>query len=132
MIRKETPINDTFQSPVLTDACGFPVTITATGTVRNLIFPRRAVGPQEIDIGNVVWVAKAGNRTVRFQNVGMDMLLVEPDGTEITITAGHHPPVLGEITGVVKINSETGDLIQQSHDVSEATRRRICEQLKPG
>jgi hypothetical protein len=133
MIRKETPVNDTFQSPVLTDACGFPVTVSFTGTIRNLIFPNRAVGPQEIDIGNVVWVAEAGNKTVRFQNVGMEMLLVEPDGgTEIRIKAGHHPPVLGEITGVVKINSETGDLTQQSHDVSEATRRRICQQLKPG
>jgi hypothetical protein len=130
MIRKETPINDTFPSPFLTEACGFPVTVTATGTVRNMKFPGRAVGPQEIEIGNIVWVAEANNKTVRFQNVGMEMHLVEPDGTTITIKAGHHPPVLGEITGVVKFNSETGEVIQQSHKVSDPSR--ICQQLQPG
>jgi hypothetical protein len=131
MIRDKFDVNDTFQSKPLTDACGFPVTITATGTVRNLKFPDRAVGPQDITIGNVVWVAKAGNKTVRFQDVGMTMDLVEPEGTEITITAGHHPPVLDELTGVIKINSETGELIMQSHDVSDAARQRICQQLRP-
>jgi hypothetical protein len=132
MIRDKFDVNNTFQSDPMTKACGFPVTITATGTVRNMKFPHRAVGPQDITISNVVWVAKAGNKTVRFQNVGMEMQLVEPDGTMITITTGHHPPVLDELTGVVKINSETDELIMQSHDVSEATRRRICQQLKPG
>ena len=130
MIRKKFDVNDTFPSEPLTKACGFPVTITATGTVRNMKFPHRAVGPQEINVGNVVWVAKANNKTVRFQNVGMVMQLVEPDGTMITITTGHHPPVLDEITGVVKINSETGETILESHKVSDPTR--ICQQLKTG
>lgn len=128
MIRDKFELNHTFQSEPLTTACGFPVTITVTGTVRNLDFPDRAVGPQDITISNVVWVAKAGNKTVRFQNVGMGMDLVEPDGTEITITAGHHPPVLDELTGVIKINSETGALIMQSHEVADA--QRICQQLR--
>jgi hypothetical protein len=127
MIRAKFDVNDTFQSEPLTKACGFPVTITATGTVRNLKFPDRAVGPQDITISNVVWVAKAGNKRVRFQNVGMEMNLVEPDGTQITITTGHHPPVLDELTGVIKINSETGALIMQSHKVADP--QRICQQL---
>lgn len=130
MIRQKFDVNDTFQSEPLTEACGFPVTVTVTGTVRNLKFPDRAVGPQEITVGNVVWVAKAGNKTVRFQNVGMEMQLVEPDGTMITITTGHHPPVLGEITGVVKMNSETGETILVSHKVSDPTR--ICQRLRSG
>jgi hypothetical protein len=127
MIREKFDVNGTFESEALTEACGFLVTITFTGTVRNLIFPRRAVGPQEIDFGNVVWVAKANDKTVRLQNVGMEMQLVERDGTMITIRTGHHPPVLDEITGVVKINSETGETILVSHKVSDPTR--ICQQL---
>jgi hypothetical protein len=128
MIRDKFDLKDRFESEPLTKACGFPVTITATGTVRNLKFPDRAVGPQDITIGNVVWVAKTGNKMVRFQNVGMEMHLVEHDGTEITITTGHHPPVLDELTGVIKINSETGALIMQSHQVADP--QRICQQLR--
>jgi hypothetical protein len=129
MIREKTDINGTFQSEPLSEACGFPVSVTVSGTVTNLKFPHRAVGPQEIRISNVVMIFKAGDKTVRFQNVGAEVDRVEPDGTTITIRAGHHPPVLDEITGVVKINSETGELIMQSHKVSDP--RRICQQLKP-
>jgi hypothetical protein len=125
MIREKSDVNDTFTSEPLTKACGFTVTINVTGTVMNLQFPHRAVGPEEIEIRNFVWVAQTGKNTVRFQNVGMEMHLVEPGGTEIIITTGHHPPVLDEITGVVKIDSETGKTILESHKVSDP--QRICQ-----
>ena len=70
MIRDKYPIHETFQSPIFTDACRFPVTVTITGTVMNLKFPDRPVGPQDITIGNVVWIATANNKMVRIQALG--------------------------------------------------------------
>ena len=129
MIREKQEFHGTFPS-VLTEDCGFPVTFTVSGTLTNLKFPDRAVGPKEIRISNAVMIFKAGDKTVRFQNVGAEVDLVEPDGTTITLKAGHHPPVLDEVTGVQKVNTETGDIIFQSHKVSDP--QRICQQLRPG
>jgi hypothetical protein len=69
MIREKQEFKGTFPS-VLTEACGFPVTFTVSGTLTNLKFPHQAVGPQEIRISNAVMIFKAGDKTVRFQNVG--------------------------------------------------------------
>jgi ABC-type Na+ transport system ATPase subunit NatA len=38
--------------------------------------------------------------------------------------------VLDEVTGVQKVNTETGAIIFESHKVSDP--QRICQQLRPG
>jgi hypothetical protein len=56
-------------------------------------------------------VATAGDNKVRFRNVAIDLVRVEPDGTVIESIAGHQPV---EFTGVMKINLDTGQVIAQA------------------
>ena len=44
MLEKIT-VSDEFRSPLLSQACGFEVTITVIGSLRVLSFPNRPVGP---------------------------------------------------------------------------------------
>jgi hypothetical protein len=122
---KETiTISDTFQSPILSQACGVEVTITITGSLKVLTFPNRPVGPQDLTIANIKWVATAGNNQVRFRNVSLDLVRVEPDGTVIESIAGHQPV---EFTGVMKINLDTGEVILEPQHFADIPR--LCEQL---
>jgi hypothetical protein len=122
---KETiTISDTFQSPILTPACGVEVTITITGTLRILTFPNRPVGPQDLAIANIKWVATAGNNQVPFRNVSIRQVRVGPDGTAILSTAGHQPV---EFTGVMKINIDTGEVILEPQHFADIPR--LCELL---
>jgi hypothetical protein len=122
---KETiPISATFRSPILSQACGVEVTITFTGTLRVLTFPNRPVGPQDLTTANIDWVATAGDNQVRFRNVSLDLVRVEPDGTVIESIAGHQPV---EFTGVMKINLDTGKVIHEPQHFADIPR--LCELL---
>jgi hypothetical protein len=116
-------ISDKFPAPILSKACGVDVTITFTGSVIVLSFPRRPVGPQDLEVVNQTVVATADDKEVRFRNVEADLTRVEPDGTVIFSIAGHQPV---EFNGVLKINLETGETILEPH-VSDLTR--ICKLL---
>jgi hypothetical protein len=108
MIKEETPISETFHSPILTARCGVEVTFTITGTVRTLTAPRKPVGPQDITVVNIAGVFTAGTNQVRFQTAGTEITRVEPDGTVLTSIAGHSV----EFTGLqLKTNLETGETI---------------------
>ena len=122
---KETiTISDTFQSPLLSQACGVEVTITITGSLKVLTFPDRPVGPQDLTIANVKWVAAVGNNQVRVRDVSLDLVRVEPDGTVIESIAGHQPV---EFTGVMKINLDTGEVILEPQHFADIPR--LCELL---
>jgi hypothetical protein len=125
MLMKETiTISDTFQSSILSPACGVEVTITINGSLRVLTFPDRPVGPQDLTIANIDWVASAGNNKVRFRNVSVELVRVEPDGTVIVSTAGHQPV---EFTGVMKINLDTGEVVLEPQHFADI--ERLCELL---
>ena len=122
---KETiTISDTFQSPLLSQACGVEVTITITGSLKVPTFPDRPVGPQDLTIANIKWVAAVGNNQVRFRNVSLDLVRVEPDGTVIESIAGHQPV---EFTGVMKINLDTGEVLLEPQHFADIPR--LCELL---
>jgi hypothetical protein len=122
---KETiTISDTFQSSILSPACGVEVTITINGSLKILTFPDRPVGPQDLTIANIDWVATAGKNQVRFRNVSVEQVRVEPDGTVIGSTAGHRPV---EFTGVMKINLETGEVVLEPQHFADIGR--LCELL---
>ena len=118
------PISDSFEDEFLTDACGVPVTTTATGQITVFTFPDRPVGPQELTTVNVAFVARAGDNQARFRDVGIDLLRVQPDGTLILSTVGQVP---FDFTGVTKINPETGEVILEPHHVVDTTR--VCQLL---
>jgi hypothetical protein len=122
---KETiTISDTFQSSILSPACGFEVTITINGSLRVLTFPDRPVGPQDLTIANIDWVATANNKQVRFRNVSVERVQVEPDGTVSVSTSGHRPV---EFTGRMKINLDTGEVVQEPQHSADI--KRLCELL---
>jgi hypothetical protein len=123
-MKEKFTISDTFPSSILSPACGVEVTITITGSVMVLTFPHRPVGPTDLQIANIDWVATADNNQVRFRNVGIELVRVEPDGTVSVTIAGHHPV---EFTGVMKINLDTGEVIQEPEHSADI--KRLCELL---
>jgi hypothetical protein len=126
MIKEKMDVSGTFISPALTPACGVEVTITYTGTVRDLIFPDRPRGPQHITISNSKWVATAGDNTVQFRDVGTEVTEISHDGTMTLRVTGHHPPVVGEVIGVVKTNLDTGETILET---PQGDLQKLCDQL---
>jgi hypothetical protein len=123
MIKEKIPISDTFRSDILSDACGFEVTISFTGSLTIKTFPNRPVGPQDLTFLIVAIVFTAGNNKVRFEQVATEIKRVEPDGTVISSVAGKTV----EFTGVLKTNVETGETILQSHKVTD--HKAICKRL---
>jgi hypothetical protein len=122
-VKETIPLSGTFQDEFLTEACGVEVTVTATGSITFFTFPDRPVGPQDLVTVNVALVATAGDNEVRFRNVGIDLVRVEPDGTVILSIVGQIP---AEFTGVMKINLDTGEVILEPHHF---VTTRICELL---
>jgi hypothetical protein len=110
--------------PFLTEACGVPVTTTATGRITVFTFPDRPVGPQNLTTFNIALVATAGDNQIRFRDVGIDLLRVQPDGTVIFSMVGQVP---FEFTGVLKTNVNTGAVILEPQHTLDTTR--ACEQL---
>jgi hypothetical protein len=123
-VKETITISDSFESSILSPECGVKVTITITGSLKVITFPHRPVGPQDLTIANIRWVATAGNNQVRFRNVSMTLTRVEPDGTVILSTAGHQPV---EFTGVTKINLDTGEVTLEPHHFADIPR--LCELL---
>jgi hypothetical protein len=122
---KETiSISDTFQSSILSPACGVEVTITINGSLRVLTFPDRPVGPRDLTFANIDWVASAGNNRVRFRDVSVEKVTIEPDGAVIVSTAGHQPV---EFTGVMKVNLDTGEVVLEPQHFADI--ERLCDLL---
>jgi hypothetical protein len=123
-VKETMRFSDTFEDEYLTDACGVEVTTTATGRITFLDFPDRPVGPQDLTTVNVAFVATAGDNQVRFRDVGIDLVRVQPDGTVILSVVGQVP---FDFTGVLKTNLDTGEVILEPHHTVDTTR--ACELL---
>lgn len=59
--------------------------------------------------------ATAGDNTIRFRDVGADLVRIEPDGTAILMIIGQLP---FDFTGVLKIDLETGEAILEPQHVT--------------
>jgi hypothetical protein len=123
-VKETITIDETVPDPFLTEACGVPVTTTATGHLTVFTFPDRPVGPQELTTVNVGLVATAGDNQIRFRDVGIDLLRVQPDGTVILSIVGQVP---FDFTGVLKTNVVTGEVILEPQRTLDTTR--ACELL---
>lgn len=111
--------SDTFEDEFLTDACGVQVTTSVNGRITFFTFPDQPVGPQDITSVHVNLVATAGDNTVRFKDVGIDMVRVQPDGTAVLMVVGQVP---FEFTGVLMIDLTTGEVILEPHHAVDTTR----------
>jgi hypothetical protein len=121
--REVFPIDDAFDDEFLSAECGVPVTTTATGRITVFTFDDGTV-LQELTTVNVSFVATAGDNRVRFRDVGIDQVRVQPDGTVISSIVGQVP---FDFTGVLRVNLETGEVILEPHHDVDTTR--VCEQL---
>ena len=117
--RETITFSETFQDEFLTEACGVDVTTTETGRITFLTFPDRPVGPQDLTSIQVERLATAGDNSVRFKDVGVDLFRVEPDGTVILMVVGQVP---FDFTGVLKVNLTTGEVIIEPQHTVDTTR----------
>ena len=105
-IIRET-FTDTFADEFLTEACGVPVTTTLTGRATTREFDRSGTGPLVVFTLNVTLVARSGDNTFRFKDVGGDMTRRTPGGDVIVKIVGQLPfafkgsEVIDQLTGVV-------------------------------
>jgi hypothetical protein len=121
--RETLTFSETFQDEFLTQACGVEVTLTITGRTTFLTFPDRPVGPQDLIAYHIDILATAHDTQVRFRDVGIDLVRVAPDGTVILMATGQVPY---EVTGVLKINPATGEVILEPHPYDTT---RLCRFL---
>jgi hypothetical protein len=110
---------ETFEDEELSDACGVDVTTTISGRITFFEYPDRPVGPQDLTSVHVDFVAMTGDNTVRFKDVGIDVVQVRPDGTVILMVVGQVP--FG-FTGVLMINLTTDEVILEPVHVVDTTR----------
>ena len=112
-VKETIQVDGTFVDEGLSAACGVEVTVTETGFITFLTFPDRPVGPLELHSFHLDLLLTAGDQQARFRDVGIDLFRVQPDGTVILSIAGQSVPNM--ITGVLKINLDTGEVILEPH-----------------
>jgi hypothetical protein len=117
--RETVTFSETFEDEFLTEACGVDVTTTVNGRITFFTFADQPVGPQNLTSVHVDLLATAGDNQVRFKDVGIDLLRVEPDGTVVLMIVGQLP---FDFTGVLKINPTTGEVILEPHHIVDTTR----------
>jgi hypothetical protein len=118
-VKETITFSETFEDDFLTDACGVDVTTSVDGRVMSFTFPDRPVGPQDINSVHVNFVATADDNVVRFKDVGIDVVRVEPDGTVILMIVGQIP---FDFTGALMINLTTGEVILEPQHLVDTTR----------
>jgi hypothetical protein len=115
---------ETFDDEELTDTCGVDVTTTLSGRVTFFEFLDQPVGPQDLTSVHVHFVAMSDDGAVRFKDVGIDVVRIQPDGTLILMVVGQVP---FEFTGLLKINLTTGEVIHEPVHIVDTTR--VCRLL---
>ena len=119
-------VDDTFVDDFLSDACGVTVTTHVQGRITERTFAGGGTGVDAVRTINLGFTATAGDNTVRFRDVGADLLRIEPDGTAILMIIGRVP---FDFTGVLKIDLETGDAILEPQHSTADDIERACAAL---
>lgn len=118
-------VDDVFDDELLTEECGVPVETRATGQIANLAFDEDGTGVVNVFTINITLTATSGDNTVRFKDVGADVVKVLPDGTLVLAIIGQVP---FDFTGVLKVNLTAGEVIQEPHHFTGDTTK-ICARL---
>jgi hypothetical protein len=120
-------VDEVFVDEVASEACGVTVTQTATGTVRIRTF-EDGTGPQEIASISITRTLSSENGSIRFRDVGVDKIQVQPDGTTVLLVAGNVAP--GGFSGALKVNLDTEEVIlEPQRDRRDSDLQRICAAL---
>ena len=119
-------VDETFVDEDLSEACGVPVTGTATGHVTIRRFSGEGPGLTQVGTINVGVAVTAGGRTFRFRDVGADVARIEPDGTAVLLISGQVPFFFA---GALKIDPDTEEVLLEPKDRSEAQLAKACAVL---
>ncbi len=106
---ERTVISETFADDFLSELCGVPVTTTASGAVIRRTFA--GTGVQSVNTVNFGLVASAGGNSIRFRDVGADVVQ-SANGTLTLMIIGQVP---FDFRGVLKIDLATGDVVLEPH-----------------
>jgi hypothetical protein len=117
-------VDDEFVDEGLSEECGVEVTVTETGRVTLFTFPDGSVVLQNLNTINLEVVFTAGDNQIRTRDVGIDQVRVQRDGTLILSIVGQVP--VG-FTGVLKLNPETEEVLQEPHHVVDI--EEFCARL---
>ena len=120
------PVNDLFDDEFLTGECGVPVTTTAVGHITIRTFDRAGTGPTDLTTVNVTLTVRAGDNSYRLKDVGADLVRREPDGTFVVSIIGQLP---FDFTGVLKVDPDTGEVIQQPQHSTAGDLEEACAAL---
>lgn len=120
------PIDDEFVDEFLSEECGVEVFTRAEGMVITRTFEDDGTGPIRLATINIGFTASAGGNTVRFRDVGADLLRREPDGTLVLSIVGQIP---FNFTGVLKLDPETGEVLQAPQNSTVDEVDRVCAAL---
>jgi hypothetical protein len=98
-------VNSTSANVFLTEACGFPVTVTAVGSITSHMFENDGAVLRLVNTVNIVltFVGEEGT-TVVLRDVGAGLLRVTPDDMEIRLATGRVP---FQFTGALIVNLTT-------------------------
>jgi len=118
-------VDDVFDDEFLSEACGVPVVTRAKGFITDRTFSTKGTGLQSLRTINISLTATHDGNSVRFKDVGADIIRVEPDGTVVLAVIGQVPFAF---TGILKINLGTGEVIQEpQHSTDDTTK--VCAKL---
>ncbi|MGX5653681.1 hypothetical protein ACWKWC_02795 [Geodermatophilus nigrescens] len=121
-------VDAVFVDEVASAACGFEVVQTATGTVRIRTFEDDGTAVQEVRSVSITRTLSSPTGSIRFRDVGVDKIQVQPDGTVVLLVAGNVAP--GGFSGALKIDLTTGEVIlEPQRDRRERDLERICAAL---
>jgi hypothetical protein len=119
-------IDETAPDEFLNEACGVDVTLHAQGHIIIRAFAGDQTGPAELRTINVALTATADGNTVRFRDVGADLIRVELDGTSVLMSIGQVPFAFA---GVLMIDLETGEAILEPQHSLEGDLEEACAAL---
>jgi hypothetical protein len=112
-------VAETFYDEFLSAECGVDVWTTATGHVTRRTFDDRATGAQSVNSLNIELVARAGDNTFNFRDVGADVVQAGPDGSLTLLIIGQVP---FEFSGVLKIDLLTEEIILEPSHLIDTSR----------
>jgi hypothetical protein len=103
---------ETFHDEFLTEECGVDVYTTVQGKVQGRFFGEDGKGVLFVNNVNIKLVARAGDNSFRFHDVGSDHVHQGPDGSMTLLVTGQVP--FG-FKGVEKIDANTWEVIKEAN-----------------
>jgi hypothetical protein len=119
-------VDETNPDDYLTAACGFPVDVHAQGQITFIIGSFDGTGLAGMSTANIAATAMANGETYRLpRSVGVDLLLVRPNGDVIDVTAGQQ----FELAGATIVDLTTDQILVSPHHSTSASTDEICAAL---